>query len=145
MGDQKGERIRVIFRSLQIHDAKDVDGEGEFRFAAKVTVRNGTGETVEKTQLPRKKKFYRIMDNPAWNRLTLDETLYEGEAGDEMEVEILGEEMDFLKSNDQLQPYRRVFTGPVSGWIGMYRPGDEGSDDPERMPDWWVFLEVEKI
>jgi hypothetical protein len=141
---EQGERIRVVFRSIQIHDAKDLDGEGEFRFTARVTVRSGGAENVEETKLPRKKKFYRISDNQAWNRLTLDETLYEGPAGDEMEVEILGEEVDLFKKNDELERYHRMFSGPVSGWIGVYRPGDEGSEDPERMKSWWVFLEVEK-
>lgn len=145
MGDQKGERIRVIFRSLQIHDAKDIDGEGEFRFTARVTTRSGGGENVTETKLPRQKKFYRIMESQAWNRLTLDETLFEGVVdGDEMEVEILGEEVDLLKKNDELEPYRRTFTGPPSSWIGSYRPGDEGADDPERMKSWWVFLDIEK-
>lgn len=143
MGDQKGERIKVIFRSLQIHDSKDLDGEGEFVFTARVKVRKDGGEQVHETRLPPdEKEYYSIMENQAWNRLTLDVTLFEGEVEDHMEVEILGEELDLLKSNDKLERYHRVFSGPSAQWIGHYRPGDEGSSDPERMADWWVFLEI---
>jgi hypothetical protein len=145
MGDQSGQRVRVILRSIQIHDNLEPahDDEGEFRFHIKVSSRN-RGGIVEETRLPRVKEFYRISDNPAWNRLTLDELLFEGEVDDHLEVEILGEELDLLTPNDHLTPYRRVFEGPPSEWIGLYRPGDEGSNDPERMKDWWVFLEIEK-
>lgn len=145
MGEQSGERIRVILRMIQIHDNLEplLDDEGEFRFRATVSSRN-RGGIKEETRLPRKKKFYRISDNPAWNRLTLDEVLFEGEVDDHLEIEILGEELDFLSPNDELTPYRRTFEGPPSSWIGMHRPGDEESNDPERMDDWWVYLEIER-
>ena len=83
------------------------------------------------------------MDSPAWNRLQLDKTLFEGEVDDHLEVEIIGEELDFLTPNDQLDRYHRVFEGDPSSWIGFYHPGDEGSSDPERMNNWWIYLEIE--
>lgn len=144
MSEQKGERIRVILKMIQIHDNLEPPGddEGEFRFFCTVSSRN-RGGIVEKTKLPRKKKFYRISDNPAWNRLPLNEVLFEGEVDDHLEIEILGEELDFLTPNDQLEPYNRVFEGDPKTWYGIHKPGDEGSDDPERMQSWWVYLEIE--
>ncbi|TVP46662.1 MAG: hypothetical protein EA350_06600 [Gemmatimonadales bacterium] len=144
MSTTGGMKIRVILKMIQIHDNLEAPGddEGEFRF--KCTVTTGNGAVREETQLPRKKKFYRISDNPAWNRLVLDELLFEGEVADHMEVEILGEELDMLTPNDHLTPYRRIFEGDPESWIGLHQPGDEGSNDPERMKDWWVYLQVEK-
>ena len=144
MAEKTSERIRVIFRGLQILDALDADGEGEFKFTCRVSGTNSTGEFLQETKLPRKKKFYRISDNMAWNRLTLDELLYEGEVVDNLKIEILGEEIDLFKPNDHLDPYRREFTGSPSSWIGSYLPGDEGSSDPERMSNWWVFVDIQQ-
>ena len=137
-------RLRIILRMVQIHDNLEPawKDEGGFRFTATVS----TGDGVHETVLPPPEsdmKFYKVMDNPAWNRLMLDKTLYEGPVGDRLEIEILGEEFDTLSSNDQLVPYRRVFEGDPATWIGFYHPGDEGSSDPERMSNWWVYLEVE--
>jgi hypothetical protein len=144
MADEKGKRIKVILRMVQIHDNLEPawDDEGEFRFQCTVTSRN-RGGIEEKTTLPRHKKFYRISDNPAWNRLKLDETLFEGEVDDHLAVEILGEELDHLTPNDMLDRYFREWEGDPSDWIGIYHPGDEGSSDPERMSNWWVYLEIE--
>jgi hypothetical protein len=137
-------RIRVILKMIQIHDSLEGPGddEGEFRFTCTVSSLNGG--VLQETRLPREKKFYRISDNPAWNRLQLNEVIFEGEVTDHMEVEILGEEIDLLTPNDHLTPYRRVFEGDPEGWVGLHQPGDEGSNDPERMKDWWVYLQVEK-
>ncbi len=135
-------RIRVMLKMIQIHDALEAPGddEGEFRF--KCTVSSAKGGIFKETTLPRLEKFYRISDNPAWNRLTLNEVLFEGEVSDHLQVEILGEELDLLLPNDHLTPYRRVFEGDPEGWLGLHHPGDEGASDPERMKDWWVYLEV---
>jgi hypothetical protein len=143
MTEQQGERIRVILRKVQINDNLEpfFDDEGEFRFTIRVSSRN-RGGIVQETKLP-KEGHYSISDDPSWNQRHLNEIVFEGEVDDHIEVEITGEELDFLKT-DKLTPYRRVFEGPPAGWVGYYRPGDEGSDDPERMKDWWVFLEIEK-
>lgn len=143
MGESSGEKIRVILKMIQIHDNLEPvgDDEGEFRFHITVSSRN-RGGIREETTLPRQKKFYRISDNPAWNRLVLNEVLFEGEVDDHLEVEIVGEEIDLLSPNDELTPYRRTFEGDPATWLGIHRPGDEGDDDPERMQDWWVYLEI---
>lgn len=137
-----GERIRVILRQVQILDNLEpfFDSEGEFRFHIRVSSRNRG--LVEETTLP-KEGYYPISDHPAWNRKQLDQVVFEGEVDDHLEIEIKGEELD-VGSSDWLTPYRRVFEGPPSSWIGKYRPGDEGSQDPERMKDWGVFLDIEK-
>jgi hypothetical protein len=137
-------RIRVILKMIQIHDALvgPGDDEGEFRFQC--TVSSAGNGILQETRLPRKEKFYRISENPAWNRLTLNELLFEGEVTDHLQVEILGEELDLLTPNDHLTPYRRVFEGDPESWIGLHHPGDQGAPDPERMEDWWVYLEVER-
>ena len=147
MAEGNGQRIRVILRMVQIHDNLEPawDEEGEFRFTATVTSRN-RGGISKKTILPPPEsglKFYKIRDNPAWNRLKLDKVIFEGEVDDHLEVDIIGEELDFLTPNDQLDPYHRTFEGDPSTWIGLYHPGDEGVGDPERRSNWWIYLEVE--
>jgi hypothetical protein len=147
MAEGNGQRIRVILRMVQIHDNLEPawDEEGEFRFTAKVSSPN-RGGILKETILPPPEsglKFYKVSDNPAWNRLKLDKVLFEGEVDDRLEVEILGEELDFLSPNDQLDLYHRVFEGDPASWVGLYHPGDEGSSDPERMSNWWVYLEIE--
>jgi hypothetical protein len=140
MAEQQGERIRVILRKVQINDNLEpfYDDEGEFRFTIKVSSRGGV---LREMTLP-KEGYYSISDHPSWNQKSLNEVVYEGEVQDHLEVEILGEELDVVGS-DKLTPYRRVFEGSPSSWVGLYRPGDEGSEDPERMKEWWVFLEIE--
>jgi hypothetical protein len=144
MAGQQGERIRVILRKVQINDNLEpfFDDEGEFRFTVRVSSRNHGG-LIKETRLPKGDGHYSITDNPSWNQRHLNEVVFEGEVKDHLEVEILGEEID-IGPNDHLTPYRREFVGSPSSWVGLYRPGDEGSNDPERMKDWWIFLEVEK-
>lgn len=141
MGDSQLGRVRVILRKVQINDSLDpvFDGEGEFRFVARVS--SGAG-AVQETKIPRE-GYFQIADDPSWNQKHLNEVIFEGEVGDRLEVEVSGEEVDLLK-NDHLPTYRRIFEGTPSSWIGVYRPGDEGSADPERMKEWWVYLDVEK-
>jgi hypothetical protein len=136
-----GERIKVILRKVQINDNHEfLKEEGEFRFTARVSGRSGV---LRETMIP-KEGFFEITDHPSWNQRVLNEVIYEGEVDDHLEVEVLGEELDTLSANDQLTPYRRVFHGSPATWVGLHRPGDEGSNDPERMKDWWVFLEILK-
>lgn len=145
MAEGNGHRIRVILWMVKILDNLEPawDDEGEFRFKARVSSRN-RGGIVEETRLPRKKKFYRLSDHPAWNEIRLNEVLFEGEVDDHLEVEIQGEELDFLSPDDQLDTYHRVWEGNPKDWIGLYDPGDEGSGDPERLSNWWVFLKIEE-
>lgn len=134
------ERIKVVLRKVQINDNLEpfFKEEGEFRFTVRVSGRDGL---LRETRLP-KEGHYEITDHPSWNQRHLNEVVFEGEVDDHLEVEVLGEELDTLSANDQLTPYRRVFEGSPETWIGLHRPGDEGENDPERMPDWWIFLEV---
>lgn len=145
MEEQTGQRIRVILWMVKILDNLEPawEDEGEFRFTARVASRN-RGGLEEVTRLPRKKDYYRISDHPAWNELRLDEVLFEGEIDDHLEVEIRGEDVDFASADDPLETYHRVWEGDPSEWFGLYHPGDEGSDDPERLSNWWVYLKIEE-
>ncbi len=138
-----GERIKVILRKVQINDNLEpfFEDEGEFRFTVRVSSRNGG--LLRETTIP-KEGYFEITDHPSWNQKHLNEVVFEGEVEDHLEVEVLGVELDAFSDNDELTPYRRVFEGPPLSWVGLYRPGDEGPDDPEMMRDWWVFLEVLK-
>lgn len=96
---------------------------------------------MQETRIPREGHFL-ISDDPSWNQRHLNEVIFEGEVDDHLEIEIAGEELDLVR-NDQLPTYHRVFEGSPSSWIGAYRPGDEGSGDPERMKEWWIFLDIQ--
>ena len=141
MAARSGERIRVILRKVQINDNLEpfFDEEGEFRFTVRVSSRDGG--LLQETKIPREGYFI-ITDHPSWNRKHLTEIVFEGEVGDHLEIEISGEELDIGK-NDHLPTYRREFTGPPSEWIGLYEPAGAESEDPERMKEWWVYLEVQ--
>lgn len=136
-----GERVKVILRKVQINDNLEpiFNEVGEFRFTVRVSDRHRG--LLQETRLPRE-NYYEISDHPAWNQLHLNEVVYEGDVDNHLEVEVMGEELDTFSPNDHLTPYRRVFEGPPATWTGLYRPGDEGAEDPERMQDWWIFLEI---
>lgn len=140
MAAQPGERIRVILRKIQINDNLEpfYDDEGEFRFRVRVTSRDGIHH---ETAIP-KEGYFIISDHPSWNRRHLNEVVFEGEVRDHLEVEISGEELD-IGANDHLPTYRREFTGPPSEWIGRYEPVGDESTDPERMKEWWIFMEIQ--
>jgi hypothetical protein len=139
-----GEHIRVILRTIQIHNALEPawEDEGEFRFRVKVSGRSGI---VAETTLPSEDSYYSASDHPARNRLYLNKVLFDGEIDDHLEVEIVGEEIDAVSANEELGRYHRVWDGSPSAWIGYYHPGDEGSTDPERMQNWGVSLEIERV
>ncbi|MBI4521289.1 MAG: hypothetical protein HY701_10655 [Gemmatimonadetes bacterium] len=141
---EQGTRIRVTLRWVQILDKLEpaFEEEGEFRFAAKISSKNRGGISRE-TRLPRKAEFYAVSDHPAWNRLRLDEVLFEGEVDDHLKIELIGEELDALSANDQLEPYAREFNGPVGSWLGVHGPGDEERDQ-ENMKNWRVCYAIEK-
>jgi hypothetical protein len=141
MSQNGGNRIRVILRWIQIKDNKEAmwDDEGEFRFRSKVT----TGDNVQELEFP-EQGYWAISDHPRRNKVDkIDKVLYEGDAGDSLVVELFGVELDQLTANDQLQDYRREYTGAASSWVGRHQPTDEGSADPENMVDWRICYDIE--
>ena len=136
------EHLRVTLRWIQILDNLEpfYKERGEFRFTARVT---GDGQVQEK-RFPQE-GHYEISDHPAWNKLNLDRVVFEGDVANELIVEFKGEELDFLSKNDQLDDYKRVFSGDPSTFIGEYVPGDEGrTTDPENMSNWRVAYVIER-
>jgi hypothetical protein len=142
MSDNGGNRIRVILRWIQVTDIHEAPGdqEGEFRFRSRVA----TGDEANELQFPTPPSYWTFRDDPRFNKMDkIDKVLFEGEAGDSLVVELSGEELDLLSANDQLEPYRKEFTGPVSSWLGRYQPTDEGVGDPENLKDWRICYDVE--
>ena len=136
-------QIRVILRWIQIKDNKEamwVD-EGEFRFRSRITT---SGESHELT-FP-EQGYWSISDHPRRNKVDkIDKVLYEGGCGDNLIVELFGEELDDFTANDSLENYRREYSGDASTWIGRHQPTDEGTEDPENMVDWRVCYDIEKV
>ena len=146
MTGQGGKRIRVTLRWLQVLDKLEpfYKDKGEFVFRAKVSTDNHGGR-IQETRMPAK-GHYSISDRPRWNRLRdLDKVIFEGEVTDHLSVELRGEELDQLSANDQLDAYRRTFTGPIEDNLGVIQPGDEGSDDPENMSNWRIGYQIEAV
>jgi len=145
MSEEYAGPIRVILRTIQVTNTMEPvwDDEGEFRFTVRVSSRDRGGLLVE-TRLPAGDGAYSVSDHPARNRLYLNQVIFEGEVDEQLEVEIIGDEIDLLSADDRLGRYHREWTGSPATWIGQYSPGDEGADDPERMENWNVILEIEK-
>lgn len=146
MTEQGGTRIRVTLRWLQILDKLEpfFKEKGEFVFWAKVWTEDHGGK-VQEVRMP-EEGHYPISDHPRWNRLNnLDKVLFEGEVSNHLVIELRGEELDQFTENDELEFYRREFTGPIAGHVGVIQPGDEGSDDPENMSNWRVGYEIEAV
>ncbi len=139
-------KIRVTLRYIEILDSKDLDGEGEFVFQFKGSVpERGEEQTL---RIP-KSGHMSISDHPAMRKVTLNKVFFEGEVedGETLVLEATGEELDKLSANDQLNPFRREFTGDVAGWVGEYSPWDEGGDgekDPEQLGDWRLAYAIEE-
>jgi hypothetical protein len=140
------ERIRVTLRWIQILDNLEpfYKERGEFRFSASV---KGDGNAPVITRFP-KEGYYEISDHPAWNKLNLDRVLYEGDVEGGLTVELSGEEIDTISANDQLDLYKRSFSGPPASWLGHYGPGEFEADidpsDPENMTNWRVSYDIER-
>jgi hypothetical protein len=143
MSANSGKRIRVVLLWIQILDKLEpfYKEHGEFFFTARVTTK---GETFE-ARLP-EDGHWEISDHPRFNKVDkIDKVLFEGEPGDTLEVEFLGEEIDRFKENDHLDDYSRTFEGDASAWVARYAPGDEGSDDPENMTNWRIGYEIQLL
>lgn len=141
MSDNAGE-IEIILRWIQILDSHDLDEEGEFRFLSKITT---AGQTHEK-RFPGGDGYWVISENPARNIVDkIDLTLYKGPAGDSLVVELYGEELDKFSKNDELETYRKEFTGDRSTWIGRHQPTDEGTGDPENLTDWRLCYDIVEV
>ena len=137
------ERIRVVLRWIQVLETHEpfFKKAGEFRFVA--TISAGENGRVAKVHLP-EKGYLTISSSFAQNKVTFDQVLFQGEVRDFLSIEIAGEEVDLLSKNDQLPPYRRVFSGAPSSWIGWYGPGDDTPcDDPENLKSWRVCYVIE--
>jgi hypothetical protein len=140
MTEQAGKRIKVVLRWIQILDKLEpfYKETGEFVFRSKVE----SAGKVEEHRFP-EEGYYAISDKPGWNRLEkLNKVLYDGPSGSDLVVEMMGEELDQLSANDQLDHYRREFSGEAGSWIGHYEPVDEGSTDPENMPTWRICFDI---
>jgi len=143
MTGEAGQRIQVVLRWIQILDKMEpfYKETGEFVFRSKVA----SGGAVGENRFP-EEGFYAISDKPGWNRLEkLNKVLFDGVPGDDLVVELMGEELDQLSANDQLDQYRREFTGDPATWIGHYEPVDEGSTDPENMSKWRICYDIVKV
>lgn len=143
MTGEAGQRIQVVLRWIQILDKMEpfFKETGEFVFKSKVS----SGGTVDEKRFP-EEGYYAISDKPGWNRLEkLNKVLFDDVPGDELVVELTGEELDQFSANDLLDPYRREFTGDPAGWIGHYEPVDEGSADPENMSKWRICFDIQKV
>ncbi len=137
-------RIRVTLKRIKILDKMEpfFKETGEFRFCSKISTDNAGGFSRE-TRFP-EEGHYSLSDKPGWNLVTLNKVLFEGEVEDHLVVELMGEEIDLISANDQLDKYERVHQGPVDDWIGLYEPADERSDDPEAMSNWRISYIIEK-
>lgn len=139
------ERIKITLRWIQILDKLEpfYKERGEFRFLARVSADAGAG--VE-THFPTEGHF-EISDHPAWNKVNLERVIFEGEVEKQVKIELMGEELDFIGSNDRLDHYERYFVGDPASWIGAYGPGDHDVDihpeDPENMSNWRVAYRIE--
>lgn len=134
--------VRVTLKWIQITDNLELgrDKQGEFVFTARI---EGDGkETV--TRLPGEGAWF-ISQKPGKNRVKLDEVLFEGEVEDRLVVELSGKEQDRITGHDTLHPYRREFSGPVSSWVGLHGPGDEGDEDPESMLNWRIGYQIDQV
>ena len=149
MAEQTGGRVKVVLRWIQILDKMEPawKEKGEFRFTTRVSTENAGG-SVKEMRFP-EQGHYDISDHPAWNKVVLNRTIFEGDIEDHLVVELMGEEIDTLSANDQLDSYRREFRGPPSSWAGWYGPGDDVSPeainmaDPENMSNWRVCFVIE--
>ena len=115
-------RIRVTLKSIKILDDLDpfYKETGEFRFRSRVSSESGEGFEHE-TRFP-EEGHYSLSDKPGWNYVTLNKTLYEGDADNHLVVELFGEEIDLLSANDELDHYKREHRGPLDDWVGLYEP-----------------------
>lgn len=139
-------KIRVTLRYIEILDSKDLDGEGEFVFEFKGAVPD-RGE--EQTLRIPDEGHLSISDHPAMRKVTLNKVIFEGqvEDGDTLVLEGKGTELDTISAHDELNPFRREFTGAVSDWIGEHSPWDEGTADaadPEQLGDWRIAYGIEE-
>ena len=143
MTGEAGQRIQVVLRWIQILDKLEpfFKETGEFVFRSRVE----SGGAVHETKFP-EEGFYSISDKPGWNRLEkLNKVLFEGVPGDQLVVELKGEELDQFSANDELDHYRREFSGDPARWVGHYEPVDEGSADPENMKTWRICYDIKKV
>ncbi|MGD2071297.1 MAG: hypothetical protein PVI57_21690 [Gemmatimonadota bacterium] len=141
MEENGGQRVRVILRWIQIKDKLEpfFKEHGEFFFRTRVS----TGGDVVEHRLP-EEGHWEISDHPRFNKVDkIDKVLFEGPAGESMVVEMFGEEIDQLSANDELDPYRKEFSGPHESWVGRQAPGDEGSEDPENLSNWRICYDIE--
>jgi len=139
--------IRVTLRYVEILDSKDLDEHGEFVFQFKGSVPE---RDVEQTVRIPESGYMSISDHPSMNKVTMDRVIFEGEVneGEALVLEGSGEELDKLSANDQLNPFRREFTGSPAEWAGSYSPWDEGSatdTDPEQLGDWRIAYDIELL
>jgi hypothetical protein len=138
-------RLRITVNYVEILDRKDLDEHGEFVFEFTGTIADR--DVVQTKKIP-ETGYISISDHPSMNKVTLNKVIFEGEVndGEGFVLEATGTELDRFSANDHLNPYRRDFSGDVSGWAGKYGPWDEGSkhdSDPEQLGDWRLAYTVD--
>ena len=137
--------VRVTLRYVEILDRKDLDQYGEFVFTFKTSIPER--EMVQETRVP-ESGHLSISDHPSMNRVSVDTVIFDDtiSEGESLVLEAEGQELDKISGNDAVTPYRRKFTGPVSGWVGEHTPWDQGTDteaDPEQLGDWRFGFAIE--
>ncbi len=145
--EEGGQVVRVVLRWVQVLNNLEAffKKKGEFRFKARVHSDN-FGGVHQDTVLPESGGYYKVSDAVRWNKLDkMNRVLFEGRVKDHLVVELTGQELDWFTKDDDLNPYRREFTGDPESWVGRHAPGDEGAEDPENMELWRVCYDIEKV
>ena len=138
----EGKPVKVILDKIRIMNDRDpcIKGKGELTFTSVVVPDNdASGKQV--TRLPGK-GVYHVSDKPGENEIRLEVTLFDGIVKNRsLSMSISGKEIDFLDPDDELNRYRRVFSGDPDTWYGQYYPSDEYLDR-EDVGDWALWYRI---
>jgi hypothetical protein len=139
---QSGRHVRVVVETIRITDDREpfFKGMGEFRFAATVWTPDN-GDILTPTVLPAQGVF-RLSDRPGSNEVAVNAVVFDDWVESKLAVEVAGIELDTFDPDDQLAPFKRVFTGDPAQWFGTYAPTGDAVD-VQDLGGWQLWLRIE--
>jgi hypothetical protein len=138
-----GPHARVVLERIEIVEDMEpwFKGRGEAVFRTRVRA-SGNGGIEQATRIP-EDGMLKISDRGGQNVIELEQMLFDGYAGRELAIEIVGTEHDTFDPDDSLGRYARVLDCAPERLFRSFGPDDEPLD-PEDVGPWRVWYRIER-
>jgi hypothetical protein len=139
-----GQRIRVFLERIEVNSLGRPPSQPLHGLRLFTRVRTDDNGMIEQRHVLPAEGAYPLSGSASTTVLSINAEIFRGYVEDDLAIQIKArEETCGEKHALPLCRYRRLLTGPVTSFLGYYRPNDEPID-PENVGAWEVWYRIER-